>query len=366
MNLKSTTLLFSLFFAATFLTGQTLEFPSMDKSPMDAATYPRQSAFRNYLQGDDRNMPMKIRVRYCRPMKHDREVFGKLVPYGEVWRLGANEATEVFFNTPVEIDGTFINNGYYTMFAEVYPSYWNIIISTETNIAGTANRDVSKDIVKVRVPVVNLADSRESFTIGFQRVDDESCNMVFEWDRTRTVLPISFNPVYLAGEDKSPMGLAQYPANSRFRNFIETEEELAEAEPKVRVVYSRPQKKGRTIFGDLLKYGELWRIGANETTEITFYEKVKVGGKEIKPGKYGIMAIVNADKWDVTIHSDIPSWGTFGHDAEKDVATFSVPVSKNSTDLEELAIVFYKKDGNSVDMVIAWETTLVRIPIMFE
>ncbi len=364
MNLKSTFLLLALvFISSQMVTGQELEFPSMDKSPMDAATYPGNAAWRNYLKGDDKNTPLKIRVRYCRPKKNDREIFGKLVPYGETWRLGANEATEVFFNAPVEIGGTFINTGYYTMFAEVHPSHWIIKISTETNIAGTSNRDETQDIVSVKVPVTNVSNSRESFTVGFQRVDDESCNMVFEWDRTRTVLPISFNPVSLSGDDKSPMDLAQYPANSRFRNFIETEEELAEADPKIRVVYGRPQKKGRTIFGELLKYGEVWRVGANETTEITFYEDVKIGGTDVKAGRYGINAMVNADNWEIVIHKNIPSWGTFGHDDEKNVAKVSVPVSKTPKEIEELAILFEKKDDKNVDMIIAWDTTMVRMPV---
>lgn len=367
MNVKSTFLFLAIFFIGTpLMTAQELKFPSLDKSPMDAVTYPRNAAWRNYLQGDDKNTPLQVRVRYCRPKKNEREIFGGLVPYGELWRLGANEATEVYFAAPVEIGGTFINAGYYTMFAEVYPSHWNIIISSETNIAGTANRDESKDVVSVKTPVTNVADSRESFTIGFQRVDDESCNMVFEWDRTRTALPISFNPAYLGGDDASPMDLVQYPSNSRFLNFIENADERAAAAPKIRVVYSRPQKKDRVIFGELIKYGEPWRIGANETTEITFYGDVKVGDTDVKSGTYGMMAIVNADKWDIVIHKNIPSWGTFGHDDEKNVATVSVPVQKTPSTVEELSILLEKKDDNSAEMIIAWDNSMVKVPVMFK
>ncbi len=367
MNVKSTILLIAMVFISSLAaTGQELKFPAMDKSPMDAATYPRNAAWRNYLQGEDKNTPLKVRVRYCRPKKNEREIFGKLVPYGELWRLGANEATEVFFAAPVEIGGTFINAGYYTMFAEVFPSYWNIIISSETNIAGTANRDESKDLVSVKVPVTNVSESRESFTIGFQRIDDESCNMVFEWDRTRTSLPISFNPIYLSGDDASPMDLVQYPSNSRFLNFIESEDERAAATPKIRVVYSRPQKKDRVIFGDLVKYGEPWRIGANETTEITFYGDVKVGDKEVKSGRYGMMAVPNADKWDIVIHKNIPSWGPFGHDDENNVATISVPVQKTPSTVEELSILLEKKNDSSAEMIIAWDNSMVRVPVVFK
>ena len=363
MNLKNTILLFALFsISAITLNGQELKFPDLDKSPMDAATYPRDAAWRNYMEGDAKNTPLKIKVLYCKPKKNDREIFGKLVPFGEDWRLGANEATEVYFASPVEIGGKFINAGYYTMFAEVHPNHWIIKISTERHIGGSENRDVSQDVVHVSVPVINMADSRESFTIGFQRVDDDHCNMVFEWDRTRTVLPISFNPVYLSGDDASPMDLVQYPSNSRLRNYVKPEE-LDAAVPKVRVVYSRPQKKGRTIFGDLVKYGEPWRLGANETTEITFFDDVTIGGKEVKKGKYGLMVIPSADKWEFVIHTNIPSWGTFGHDDATNVASVSAPVSKGASEVENLSIVFDKKGDKNVDMVVAWDKTQVRMPI---
>ena len=189
--------------------------------------------------------------------------------------------------------------------------------------------------------------------------------MVFEWDRTRASLPISFNPVFLAGDDASVMDLAQYPDRSRLRNFVK-KEELAENEPKLRVVYSRLLKKGRVIFGDLLKYGEPWRLGANETTEITFFDDVTIGGKEVKKGKYGIMVVPNADKWEFIIHTGIPSWGTFGHDDETNVASVSAPVSKSATEVEALSIVFDKKDAKNVDMVVAWDKTQVRMPIVLK
>ena len=362
MNIKNTLLLIGLIFIGSLATGQDLKFPDLDKSPMDAATYPRNAAWRNYLEGDAKNTPLKIRVLYCRPKKKDRVIFGELVKYGEDWRLGANEATEVYFANNVEIGGKFIGAGYYTMFAEPHPDHWVIKISEERFIGGAANRDVSKDVVHVDVPVMNMADSRESFTIGFQKVDDNQCNMVFEWDRTRTVLPISFNPVYLDGDNASPMDLVQYPNRSRLRNFLK-EEELAENEPKIRVVYSRPQKKGRVIFGELLKYGEPWRLGANETTEITFFEDVTIDGKEVKKGRYGIMVVPNEANWEFVIHKGIPSWGTFGHDDENNVASVTVPVAKTPETVEALSIVFDKKDDKNVHMVVAFDNTMARLPI---
>lgn len=342
---------------------QELKFPDLDVSPMDAAHYPRQSAYLNYLDEEaQKEMQPKVKVLYCRPQKKEREIFGGLVPFGQEWRLGANEATEVTFYQPVEIGGEAIPAGTYTMSADVHPSYWTIKVSSERFIAGTANRDITKDLVHVDIPVSNQAEVTEAFTIGFQRVDDESCNMVFVWDRTQAVLPISFNPVFVGGLDRSPMDLVAYPSNSRLRNFVEKDEFEASA-PKIRVVYSRPQKNDRNIFGDLLKFGELWRVGANETTEITFFQDVTINGTEVKAGRYGLTARVHDGKWDFIIHTNIPSWGHNNHDDSKNVAVYTAKTAKTPSTVEVMSIIFEKVDDKKVNLVVAWDNTMAKLPI---
>ena len=251
-----------------------------------------------------------------------------------------------------------MNAGTYTMFAEVHPNHWEIVLSTERFIAGTANLDAEQRVVSTSIPVTNIAETREAFTIGFKRINDEKCQMIFEWDHTRAILPISFNPAYLSGLDASPMDLAQYPSNSRFQNFVEDA-----GDPKIRVVYSRPQKKGRTIFGELVKFGEPWRLGANESTEITFFEDVMIGDTEVSAGRYGLMAVVNKDKWEFVIHRNIPSWGVYNHDDKKNVAKVTAPVTANSNTVEALSIAFEEAGDNKVNLLVAWDKTMVKMPI---
>ncbi len=341
---------------------QELKFAEMDKSPMDAAHYPRRAAFQNYLGEDDADRTQLVKVLYCRPAKKDRAIFGGLVPYGQDWRLGANEATEVTFFRPVMIGNTTVPAGNYTMFAQVYADQWIIKISTERFIGGTANRDLSQDIASVVVPTTTVSEVRESFTIGFQKVDDENANMVFEWDQTRASLPINFNPPSLAGDDASPMDLVQYPNMSRLRNYVE-EAELEANEPQVRVVYSRPQMKGRTIFGDLLKFGELWRVGANETTLITFFYDVTIAGTEVKAGTYGLFATVNKDNWEFIIHKNVQSWGNANHNDEDNVLKVVAKTEKTPSTLEALSMTFVEKGDNQIDLVVGWENTMARLPI---
>ncbi len=343
-------------------TAQELKFPELDKSPMDAVHYPREAAFRNYMDAEERLDP-KVKVLYCRPSKQGRPIFGSLVPYGKDWRLGANEATEITFYEPVDINGTVLNRGTYTMFAEVHPDFWVIKISTQRFIAGSDNRDITKDIAAVSIPTTHVPAERELFTIGFQEVDDRHCHMVFEWDHTRATLPISFQPVLMAGADASPLDLVQYPNDSRFHNYLKPEELEANA-PKIRVVYGRPQKKGRKIFGEVVKFGEPWRMGANETTEITFFDKVSIGGKTLTPGTYGIMAVVEEGEWEFIIHTNLPSWGTHQHDETTNLVRVKAPVQKTPSDVEVLSILLEKKSDDQVDMIVAWDKSMARLPIV--
>ena len=366
MKLKFLLLFFSIALLSTTNTyAQDLEFPGLDASPMDAAHYPRRAAFKNYLDENDPDRNLKIKVLYCRPNKKGRAIFGELVPFGKDWRLGANEATEVTFNQPVEIGGTYIPAGTYTMFAQPYLSHWIMKISSERFIAGTDNRDITKDLVAVSVPTKQVPDVREAFTIGFQKVDEGNVNMVFEWDQTKAVLSINLNPVSMAGSDSSPMDLAQYPNSSRFRNF-QKPEDLDKAVAKIRVVYSRPQMKGRKIFGDLLKYGEMWRVGANETTEVTFFEDVTIGGKKVKKGKYGLFAKVNENNWEFILHTNLPSWGNPNHDESTNVVTVTAPVEKTPSTVDAMTILLKEKSANQVDLIVGWENTMARLPITLD
>lgn len=353
-------------FASTSLKAQDLEFPKLDPSPMDAAHYPRTSAYQNYLDSDDPNRAQKIKVLYCRPNKKGRNVFGGLEPFGKDWRLGANEATEVTFYQAVEIAGTYVSAGTYTMFAELHPDHWIVKISTERFIAGVNNRDTSKDIVTAKVALTKLPTVREEFTIGFQKVDEGNVNMLFEWDQTRATLPINLNAPSLAnGPDTSPMDLVQYPSNSRFRNF-QKPEDLDKAIAKVRVVYSRPQMKGRKIFGELLKYGDMWRVGANETTTLSFFEDVTIGGKKIRKGTYGLFAKVNEDNWEFIVHKNPQSWGSANHDEKHNLVTVVANTEKTPATVEALSILLVENGADKIDLIVAWENSMAKLPILLK
>lgn len=134
-------------------------------------------------------------------------------------------------------------------------------------------------------------------------------------------------------------------------------------EPLVaRVIYSRPKKEGRVIFGGLVEYGKVWRLGANEATEIEFYKPVKIGGKKISKGRYTLYAIVNDSSWTFILNKETDTWGSFKYDPTKDVVHVDVPVEKTTETIESLVMVF-EKNNDLINLVVAWENVRTALPI---
>lgn len=132
------------------------------------------------------------------------------------------------------------------------------------------------------------------------------------------------------------------------------------AKPEIKVIYSRPQKKGRKIFGNLAAFDKVWRTGADEATEIKFFQDVKMGDKTIKTGTYSLFTIPGEKEWTVIINSDLDSWGAYTYDENKDVARIKVPVLKGE-ELEVFSIAFNKVD-KGYHMIMGWDTTRIEVP----
>jgi hypothetical protein len=158
--------------------------------------------------------------------------------------------------------------------------------------------------------------------------------------------------------DKSPMDMSYFPNNYPVLKIQNKTTEL----PMARVIYSRPQKNGRTIFGDLVEYGKVWRLGANEATEIEFFKAVKIGGKKIPKGKYTLYALVNQDNWVMILNRELDTWGSFAYDAQKDIVRVSVPVTRLTEPVEPLSM-FFDKSNAGADLVIEWDVLKVVLPI---
>ena len=164
--------------------------------------------------------------------------------------------------------------------------------------------------------------------------------------------------VKLPEVDKSPLDVSYYPANYPILKI-----QNKAADPLVaRVIYSRPQKQGRKVFGELVEYGKVWRLGANEATEIEFYQDVKIGWKKISKGRYTLYAMVHENSWTMILNKDTDTWGAFKYDSKKDIMRTDVPAQKTNDNVENMSMWFEKINGG-LSLVMAWEQVKVSLPI---
>lgn len=159
--------------------------------------------------------------------------------------------------------------------------------------------------------------------------------------------------------DISPMDMSYFPVNYSQRKMTHD----ITTPPVMRVIYSRPHKQGRVIFGDLLKYGEPWRLGANEASEIEFFQNVTIQGKKVNPGRFIIYCIPFEDRWTIILNSDIYTWG-LKIDSTKDLMKFDIPVKKAPVNFENFTMVFQPISAGA-ELVMDWDDTEARLPINF-
>jgi Protein of unknown function (DUF2911) len=133
----------------------------------------------------------------------------------------------------------------------------------------------------------------------------------------------------------------------------------------VSIAYSRPSVKGRAIFGDLVPFGEIWRTGANKATEITFSTDVKIGGKEVKAGKYSLFTIPTAQEWTIILNKNTELWGSDEYKIEDDAARIMVKPLPNAP-TESMTITIDNVDTKKADISISWEKVKVSFPIEVE
>lgn len=152
-----------------------------------------------------------------------------------------------------------------------------------------------------------------------------------------------------AGLDKSPMDAAAYPSSYRVSDKL------------VKVVYSRPQLKGRKV-SKLAPNEKVWRTGANEAAEITFYKDVNFGGKDVKAGTYTLFTIPGDKEWTVILSTAKNVWGSYFYNENEDVVRVKGTVSKAAKSTEAFSIVFEGEDDKAT-MYLGWGKTIVSVPV---
>jgi hypothetical protein len=131
----------------------------------------------------------------------------------------------------------------------------------------------------------------------------------------------------------------------------------------VEVNYSRPAMKGRTIMGDLVPYGKVWRTGANNATTITFGDDVTFGGTAVKAGKYGLLTIPGQSEWTVILTKSLDVTSPAAYKPENDVVRIKVATVELPYAIENFMITFDNVQPTAANLMLLWEKTLITIPL---
>ncbi len=191
-----------------------------------------------------------------------------------------------------------------------------------------------------------------------------SCTAVNS-DNTEIAKPLIEPANPYAAVDKSVMDVSYYPVNYPMLAMSGKDTNTLLA----RVIYSRPQKNGRTIFGNepppkyVQQYGTYWRLGANEASEIEFFKPVKLNGQKVLKGRYIIYCIPFENKWTIILNSNLFSWGLHP-DTAKDIAKIEIPVQKSYKTIEAFTMVF-EQTAAGANLVMAWDNVKAALPLSF-
>lgn len=131
---------------------------------------------------------------------------------------------------------------------------------------------------------------------------------------------------------------------------------------KVSVTYCRPYKKGRKVFGGIVPYGDYWRTGANDATEISFSKPIAFAGTAVPPGRYRLYTYPNINEWKIVLNTELGQWGAFIPNPDLDIAKASVPTRPLGSDVEQFTIAFEPR-GDSLELSLSWEKTEVIVGI---
>jgi hypothetical protein len=135
---------------------------------------------------------------------------------------------------------------------------------------------------------------------------------------------------------------------------------------KVTLTYSRPNTKGRKIFGGLEPYGQVWRTGANSATVITFTDDVTIEGNKVPAGEYALFTIPEANEWTIILNKTTKQWGAYEYKQADDLLRFKVKADKTSALVETFTMQFANVKPTAAELSLMWERTAITLHLITE
>lgn len=171
--------------------------------------------------------------------------------------------------------------------------------------------------------------------------------------------PIKATPNPYSAVDASPMDMAYFPDDYPIVKMGNPQTPA----PQARVIYSRPHLQGRKLFVNLQQYGQPWRLGANESTELDLYQDAMIQDKKINAGRYVMYCIPEEKEWTIILNSNIDSWG-LKPDSSRDLQKFVIPVTHQNRPVEYYTMIF-QKTNSGAELIMAWDDLEARLPFKF-
>jgi len=222
-----------------------------------------------------------ISINYGRPSMRGRTIMGGLVPWGKVWRTGANEATHVRTNFDMTFGGVPVTRGLYTLWTLPSENGWKVILNKQTGQWGT-RYDERQDLARFDAKVETLDAPVDTFTIGLRQTGSTSAEMALSWEKTRVIVPFEKNDKI---RPLSPPDSAQASVGGK----------------TVRVRYSKPFMRGREIWGVVVPWDSVWRTGANNATSLQTETGLTVGEQTIPAGSYVLRSVPKENSFTLII-----------------------------------------------------------------
>ncbi len=216
----------------------------------------------------------KMEIVYSRPSARGRLVFGDLVPFGQVWRTGANAATKVTFGEEVEIGGTTVKAGTYSFYSVPGANEWEIVLNKNTGSWGAMGFDTKDDVVRFNVKPSVLPNAIETFTISVSNIKFSSCTIDLSWERTHVSVPvIANNQERIKTSIDKAINTPSIPYQQAATYYFETNQNLelaldyatkaAEKNPKAYWLYMLKARIAKNLGKN-----DMAREAANKTIEV--------------------------------------------------------------------------------------------------
>lgn len=234
-------------------------------------------------------------VNYSRPSVKEREIFGGLVPYGKVWRAGANMATTIEFTSAVEFEGTKVEAGKYSIFIIPEADSWQIAINSVWNTSGTGDYDAANNVATITSKVEKMTSKTESWTIGFDAILGDNAVLYFAWAEVKVKVLVNASSKELANaniEEKLGELNNVYGAYNNIARYYLGEGNSADA-----LKYSKLSVENAEKFWNVKVLSEAYAANGDYKNAIATAEKSLKLSQEAEYQPYIDMNTENIAKW---------------------------------------------------------------------